>query len=304
MRHARLMFLALGSSSLAALALGACSSTPAATPAADASTPDAVVVDAVAPDTSVVTDASVPDAAPDAAAPDAAPDAADATPPDAALPDAAAACGVAGGQVYDPVQAVIALANATTDVTVSANICPGSSLTFPYNEKRTLTLPRNTPFYFIATQVGNLPNLSQENNVKVAAFAKLPYGALLLPESFATGIDPTWTTATKALLRVVVNASTGAGACSAKDGVSYTVVGRADAIIKYAGGGTATGTSGDTWISLPTTGTLAAPEYVTITQTKVGCKVGPNGADQLFMTGRAPIAAGAITSLLGGEVTN
>ena len=178
----------------------------------------------------------------------------------------------------------------------------------PYNGTSTLTIPRNIPFFFQGTQTGNLPTLSQENNVKINAFPKLVHEVLLLPQSYATQQDPTWNPATKALLRVVVNASSGAGACSTKDGVSYTVVNHPEAVIRYAGGGTTgTGTGTDamgSWISIVTTGTLAAPEYVTITQTKAGCKVAPDGSTLLFNTGRAPIAAGAITSLLGGEVTN
>lgn len=286
--------------SIAASALVACSSSPTETPA-DASVADAAIVDAAAPDVAV-RDTSVPDTA--------APDAADASVPDAApdtaTPDAAVTCGVAGDQVFDPIQAFVPLNNSTSDVSIYANVCDSTVLTFPYNQTRTLTIPRNVPFHFVATQAGNLPALSQENNVKSAAFPKLQHGAWLLPLTYAASIDPAWTASTHALLRVVVNASTGTGACSTKDGVSYTVVGHPEAVIKYANGGVgATGVgAGDSWISIITTATLLAPEFVTITQTKPGCKVGPNGADQLFMTGRAPIAVGAVTSVLGGEVTN
>jgi len=52
----------------------------------------------------------------------------------------------------------------------------------------------------------------------------------------------------------------------------------------------------DTFISIRTTGTVASPEYITITQTKAGCKVDLNGADKLFLTGRAPMAAGTYPS--------
>lgn len=300
-RHGLVFGAAASVVTLAASALVACSSTPADTPAADAAVADSAVVDAAVPDVAVP-DTSVPDTAPPDAADAAVPDAA----PDTATPDAAVTCGVAGDQVFDPIQAFVPLNNSTSDVSIHANVCDSTVLTFPYNQTRTLTIPRNVPFHFVATQAGNLPALSQENNVKSAAFPKLVHGAWLLPLAHAVSIDPAWTASTHALLRVVVNASTGTGACSTKDGVSYTVVGHPEAVIKYANGGVgATGAgAGDTWISIMTTATLLSPEFVTITQTKAGCKVGPNGADQLFLTGRAPIAVGAVTSTLGGEVTN
>ena len=88
--------------------------------------------------------------------------------------------------------------------------------------------------------------------------------------------------------------------------MTYTLVGHPEAVIKYIGGGTSTASTGvaAAWISLVTTGTLAAPEYVTITQTKAGCRVDLNGAEKLFLTGRAAVAINTVTYGLAGEVTN
>jgi len=304
MRHQHILFGGLVSAfSAGTFALGACTVTEIAPPGADAALADAVVADTQAAD-AATTDANVTDAT-----------IGNATVTDATVTDSGTdsstptvTCGVLGDQVFDPIKPFVGLSNSTADVTVLANVCAGPALVIPYNGTSTLTIPRNTPFFFQGTQAGNMPTLSRENNVKSNVFPKLAHEVLLLPESYAVQKDPTWTSATKALLRVIVNASTGSGACSTKDGVSYTVVNHPEAVISYAGGGTtATGTGTDafgSWISIVTTGTLAAPEYVTITQTKAGCKVAPNGADLLFSTGRAPIAAGALTSLLNGEVTN
>ena len=270
-------------------------SSDTSTPAQDASVADTSVADTSAPDT------SVPDSA--------TPDAADAAVRDAPPVDASASCGTGPFQVFDPIAALLVFDTPQTAVTLSTNICPAVA-TIPYKGTTTLSVPSNTPFFFVGTQAGNLTNLSSERNITRAAFPKLAHQVPMVPTSYAVAADPAWTAATHALLQVIVNASTGTGPCAAKDGVSYTVPGHPEAVIRYANNGTtATGVPGsggvlDTFISLQTTGTVAAPEYITITQTKAGCTVGLNNADKLFFTGRAPIAAGAYTTFLSGEVTN
>ena len=282
-----------------AFAVG-CSSDPA-TPAQDASVTDASVPDSAIADTSLP-DTSVPDSAvADTSVPDAS--------SDAQAVDASAACGTGPFQVFDPISAMIAGDTPQTSVTITTNICPAMA-TVPYKGTATLSVPSNTPFFFIATQTGNLTNLTSERNIKFAGFPKLGHVATMVSTSYAVAVDPAWGAATHALLQVVVNASTGTGACAAKDGISYTVVGHTEAVIRYANNGTtATGVPGtggvlDTFISIRTTGTVASPEYITITQTKAGCKVDLTSADKLFFTGRAPMAAGTYTTFLSGEVTN
>lgn len=293
MGRCRFVVGAFAATLLVAASAIACSSTPETPPEADAAVPDAAVPDTAVPDTAIP-DAAVPDVAvlPDAA--------------DAAVPDASYLCGAPGEQVFDPISGLMPMSHTSHDLYIYANVCNREILTVPFDQSRSLVVPRNTPFYFVATQIASLAGLSQENNVKSSVFPKLAQVSWMYPTSYGSTIDPGWSYLTHGLLRVVVNASTGTGACSTKDGVSYAVVGHPDAVIKYANGGVgATGVgAGDTWISIRTDGVLAAPEFVTITQTKAGCKVGPSAADLLFATGRAPIAAGAVTATLSGEVTN
>jgi hypothetical protein len=313
-------------------------------PAADSSTTDTSVADTQKPDVGVVPDASTGDTAaadtaqiPDALADSSTHDAADASVADSAVADGTVAdtnvaettvpddaiadatvvdegtdaltvvnCGSSPYQAFDPLVALIVVDTPKTAVTITGNICPETTLDIPYMQMRAMNVQRNAPFFFIATQTGSLINLSREFNVTVSAFAKLPYQATMYPPTFPVGIDPAWDSNTKALLSVVVNSTSGSGACNAKDGVSYSVVNHPEAVIAYKNGGTSTSAGGDAyaWISLVTTGTVAAPEYVTITQTKAACKVDLNGADKLFVTGRAPIAVNAVTVGLSGEVMN
>jgi hypothetical protein len=260
---------------------------------------DAAVAETGAADTSVA-DTSVADTSvTDASAVDAA---------EAAV-DASAACGTGPFQVFDPLMAQIAAGTPMTSVSVATNICTATA-TIPFGGMTSLSVPSNTPFFFIGTQAGNLPMLSSEKNIKFAGIPKIGQQVTMLATSYAVAVDPAWDPATHALLNVITNAATGTGICSAKDGISYTVVNHPGVVIRYEHGGTTstgTGNSGDslgTWFSIPTTGTMASPEYVTITQTKAGCTVGPTNADKLFITGRAPIARGVVTIGLNGEVAN
>jgi hypothetical protein len=268
------------------------SSTPAAAEDAAVATPETGAADTSVADTSItVTDASTVDSA-------------------EASVDASAACGTGPFQAFDPLMAQIAAGTPMTAVTVATNICTATA-TIPFGGMTSLNVPSNTPFYFIATQAGNLPTFSSEKNITFSGIPKIGQQMTMLATSYAVAVDPAWDPATHALLNVIVNASSGTGICSAKDGVSYTVVNHPGVVIRYEHGGTtSTGPSnggGDslgTWISIPTTGTMASPEYVTITQTKAGCTVGPTNADKLFITGRAPIARGVVTIGLNGEVAN
>jgi hypothetical protein len=220
--------------------------------------------------------------------------------------DGALSCGSAPYQLYDPVSAYMPTGMPTTDVTISTNICAGGAVVVPYMKTRTMNVQQKTPFFWIATQTGSAPLLSPEGNISIAVFAKLGFSAVMLPTSYMTIKNPAWDPTKHAVIEVMVNASTGTGACAAKDGVVYTVVGHPEAVINYGAGATATRPGGDAgaWITIVTTGTLAAPEYITLTQTKPGCTVGLTASDKVFLTGRAPVAIGYRTATMTGEVTN
>ncbi len=296
------------------------------TAAPDTELPDTVVLDTAMSDTAVVetsdaADSAVVDAADTSVLPDTSvtdtfvadtfvadtfvADTADTAMPDAATDSATLSCGSAPYQLFDPLAAMKVLPN-TADVTVTVNTCPTTAVIIPNGVNRTMSVQRSTPFFTIATQPGSLPHLSIEQNVTISAFAKLAHLVTMYPTTAAPPLLPTWDPTKHALLRMVVNASTGAGACNAKDGVTYAVPGHTEAVVTYTGGGTATAGGGDAtaWIRLDTTGTRTTPEYVTVTQTKSGCKVGLTSTDRLFLTGRAPIAIGHLTMAMGGEVQN
>ena len=296
------------------LGLGGCGDDTAAPVApADSAVTDTATVDTAMPDT------AVPDAS-DTATPDTtvldATDATDATDvADTAVADvgcdsgggdaSTTTCGCGPFQLFDPIQPTIVADTPKTEVTVTASNCPATKLVIPYKGKSAMYVQREVPFFFTSTQTGNLTAFGIEYNVKSSFFSALPNGQYLLPSTYPATIDSAWDATKMALLQVMVTAATGTGICKVKDGVTYTVPGHPEAIIKYKGGGTSTDVSGTgTSILLVTTGTVAAPEYVSITQTKAGCKVDLNGAEKLFLTGRAPIAINTITQSLAGEVTD
>ena len=294
-RHRSILGILVSCGTIGATAAVGCSSsssTPAASEDAATSVPETGAADTSVADTSV----TVPDAAVDA--------------PAEADVDASAACGTGPFQAFDPLMAQIAAGTPMTAVTVATNICTATA-TIPFGGVSSLSVPSNTPFFFIATQAGNLPTFTSEKKITFNGIPKIGQQLTMLATSYAVAVDPAWDPATHALLNVITNAATGTGICSAKDGISYTVVNHPGVVIRYEHGGTtSTGPSnggGDslgTWFSIPTTGTMASPEYVTITQTKAGCTVGPTNADKLFITGRAPIARGVVTIGLNGEVAN
>ena len=272
--------------------------TTTADTAADTKIADTTIVDTAVVDTAV-TDTAVTDTAKS--------DVSDAVMDIATDAASSLNCGSAPYQLFDPLAAWIVVDTPKTDVIVSANICPATNVVIPYKVNRTINVQRSVPFFFVATHTGSLQTLSAEYNVTVSLFPKLIFQAVMLPPTFPLEkVDPAWDATKKAAVHVWVNRASGAGACSSTGDVTLSVPGHPEAVVAYEGGGTATPATGaaTAWISLVTTGTVSAPEYITVTYTKAGCKVDLTGADKLYLTKRAPVAINTLTYQLAGEVMN
>ena len=282
------------------------------TTAPDTMTPDSPPVDSTTPDTMMAVDSAIDTAKADTTM-------TDTTVVDTAMTDTAVAetvmdvasdgsvnCGSPPYQLFDPVAAYMPTGMPMADVTITTNICAGASVVVPYMKTRTMNVQQKVPYYWIATQPGSAPLFSPEGNIALAAFAKLGFSAVMFPTGYMTIKNAAWDPTKHAVIETMVTASGGTGACSTKDGVTYTVVGHPEAVISYNGGGTATASGGvpGAWITIVTTGTLATPEFITITQTKAGCTVGLTASDKIFVTGRAPVAIGYRTATMAGEVQN
>ena len=126
--------------------------------------------------------------------------------------------------------------------------------------------------------------------------------------TYPATVDPAWSSTTKALIHVLINATKGGATapCDDKSGVTFAVTGHPEAVVKYPNNGTSTGSGGDAkaTITIVTTGTKSVPEFVYVTATKGSCALGLNGADQLFLTGRTPVAINTVTSGVGFEISN
>jgi hypothetical protein len=200
---------------------------------------------------------------------------------------------------------------------VTATLSAGaacSPLTFiiPKDGKRTLNMTKGVSFYWRATQEGSMPTLAGEFNINAAIPSTFKMPALLgmIPPTLpAVVANPAWNPATMGLVYLPVSSvkSGSTGACADKSGVTFAVTGHPEAVIKYAGGGTSTGTGGDAsaWLTIETTGTIDAPELVTITAAKTGCTL-KNGGDvgAFFGTGKYTVGRGASSSAQGWEIGN
>ncbi|MCC6667384.1 MAG: hypothetical protein IT375_26790 [Polyangiaceae bacterium] len=217
-------------------------------------------------------------------------------------------CGAAPYQCFSPVVAMIMAATPQTATTVSTNICPTANLQVPYQGQSAIQVERNKPFFFIGEQTGSLTAFSIEYNVKSTFFATLPALLSVYPPTYPATVDPAWSSTTKALIHVLINATKGGATapCDDKSGVTFAVTGHPEAVVKYPNNGTSTGSGGDAkaTITIVTTGTKSVPEFVYVTATKGSCALGLNGADQLFLTGRTPVAINTVTSGVGFEISN
>jgi hypothetical protein len=191
---------------------------------------------------------------------------------------------------------------------VTTNICPTTSISVPYQGQAKISVQRNTPFFFIGTQTGNLTSFTIENNITVGLLPTIAALLPMFPPSYPATQDATWNSGTKAIIHALINAtkSGATGSCIDKSGVTFAVTGHPEAVIKYPNNGTSTGSGGDAkaTISIVTTGTVAAPEFVTVTATKSGCALGLSSTDKLFLTGRTPVAINVVTSGVGFEIGN
>jgi hypothetical protein len=252
------------------------------------------------------------------------------TPPADAAPDAPVStvpsCGATPRQHFTLGATPIAGgANLTSDATVYASLtnnlslCSGTKVIIPapFTAKGPLEVQGGVPFFFAATQAESVPSLSGEYNINPAIVGRLPdlpYTAALYGSAVPATMMPSFIPATSAFLVVVMGKKSGGTApCDDTGGVVFTIAGHTiatDLVIKYqANGVTSTGSpstaGGQLWntMTLVTTGTVAAPEFVTVVGTKAGCTVGLDSQSALFYSGRVPVAKGAasITTL---EVRN
>jgi hypothetical protein len=322
--------------SLCALVLAACGSGDEETPAvADSGAVDSATVDSSSPDTSTPTDSETPDTATpdsmmtdsvvaettadttttDTIAADITPDVVADTAVDSMVADtpsdapAGVNCGTAPYLSFDPLSAANITGTNMSDVTVTGNICPATKVIVPLGGMKVMNVQKATPLFIIGTKTGSMTTFSPEYNINAAfPLAKAPLTVgMFATDAPTTLADPAWSAATKAFFYFTITSSTGSGACSMKDGVTVSVTGHSEAVLKYGGGGTSTGAGGSShgWGTIVTTGTEASPEYATLVATKAGCKVTLGGSVGSFvLSGRMPFARGAATVGIGYEITN
>ena len=211
-------------------------------------------------------------------------------------------CGSAPYQCFDPVMATL---NAGA-VNVTTNICPGTNISVPDQGSSQIRVQRAVPFFFIGTDSANLTAFTPEFNISVGLLAKMPAGFMMIAPTIPPAIDAGWNAGTKAYIGVLVS-STKSGAtapCNVKSGVTFAVTGHSEAVVHYDGGGSSTNTTSAAQMTIVTTGTVAAPEYVIVTATKSSCVLGLEASAALFSTGRAPVAINVATSTVAFEISN
>ena len=193
-------------------------------------------------------------------------------------------------------------------MTVNANICPTVTIQVPYQGTSAMQIERNAPYFLIGKQTGALTAFSIEGKVTVSVFPKLAAMLSMFPPTYPATVNPAYSASSMATINVLINSTKGGATapCVDKAGVTFAVTGHPEAVIKYPNNGTATGSGGDAKasITIVTTGTESAPEYVYVTATKASCVLGLNAADKLFLTGRTPVAINAVTSGVGFEISN
>jgi hypothetical protein len=224
---------------------------------------------------------------------------------------AAATCGTAPHQFFNIQPFIVPSVEAGTppDVTFTASIC-NTTVVVPNGTQGQMCVQKDVPFYFTATQTGYLTALTNEYEISLS-FPDFPLLAApwMFPPSIPLTYDPAWDPAQKAFIRTFVGRSkSGSTApCDTRAGVTFAVTGHPEAVVAYGGGGTSTGSSASDatgYISIVTTGTLAAPEFVTVTATESGCTLSRDPTASLIYTLRSPVARGVATTDWGWEVGN
>lgn len=212
-------------------------------------------------------------------------------------------CGAAPYLAFDPLSAVLPVTGGpATPITISANICPATTVVVAKDEKKSMNVPKGVPFFLTGSQTGSLPGFSPEYNLNPGLMMKLPSFVVMWPTiAPATLANPAWDPATMGFIYLGIGTKSGATApCDTKAGATFIITGHTEAVFKYTGGGTTTDTEGLAWATIVTTGTAASPEYTTVTATKPGCTVSRPLVFTFLATGRIPFAKG--TSTLPGDL--
>jgi hypothetical protein len=219
----------------------------------------------------------------------------------------------------------VLLDHPTGPITVSASSCPNAELVIDNPTIATtqgtpelFDLPSKTPVYLKASQTGSYPSLSAEftmdkDSVLYNFFDALPAGVLMAASDIDfTAVVNSWSAATHATIYIQTAKADGAsGNCADISGITYTVTGHAETVATYSGGGNSTsggGGGGGATLFITTTGTLAAPELVTVVGTKQGCSVATtgfaSGGAPTGQTGKLPVARGATSGFLTAAIGN
>jgi hypothetical protein len=178
-------------------------------------------------------------------------------------------------------------------VTVTSTACPGVEQTVSSNtSNQKITVPKVAQaFRFAATGYvpAWLPELTPPSYDQ--GFAMLKDGAI--NDIFNSGVNR----ATQAEVIPQIGSVGQTAPCDAKDGVSYSVTGHAEAVVKYLDNGgqviaaaTATSAAGSAVIVLTPT---SKPEKITIVATKTGCTLSTITPGSI--TGASYVEAGATT---------
>jgi hypothetical protein len=207
----------------------------------------------------------------------------------------------------------------TGPISITGSTCPTTTLMLNPATAIFFDVPDKTAMYLLGSQTGSRPSLTPEFKLdkdslvaQLLGYAGL-VGVQMIADDvdFAT-IDPAWTAGTQASITLLTaKADGGTGACADTAGITYAVQGHSEAIVGYSGGASATtsgGGGGGVSIFVTTTGTLAAPEMLTIVGTKTGCTVATTGFSSggapVGQTGKIPVAAGATTGIVVAGIGN
>jgi len=217
-------------------------------------------------------------------------------------------CGAAPHAKLEPLGSLIAvMGGSTSPVTVSANICPATTVVMNVGETKSMNVTKGVPFFLTGSQLGSMPSLGPEYNIPVALTTALPAGVIMYSDGApAVLANPAWDPATMGFIHLgsprVKSGST--APCNTVDGITYAVTGHPEAVIRYEGNGAATNTEGTAFLTIVTTGTAGSPEYLTITATKAGCTLALQPIAAILNTGRVPAATGRSSTHAGFEIRN
>ena len=210
----------------------------------------------------------------------------------------------------------VLLATPTSDITVTGSLCNGTQLIVPAKGSKLFDVPNLTPIYFKATQTGSYNGLSPEFKLDkdglVEQIFKWEYVNVMMVATTTdyTLVDPGWSTGTHAVIIVgTAKADGGTNGCANVGGITYTVTGHNEALVKYSGNGTSTPSdTGYASIFLNTTGTFASPELVNIVGTKAGCSVKisgfASGGPIVNQTGKIPVAGNVVSGVVTAGIGN